>query len=123
MSNKPESGDDLVEDDRFVLTFPCFTIMNTNGKGGVVLPQDDGNIACIILTDEDLLQRFREEHGLHGSPLRFEHYGQLFLFLRTLPPSVTLIAFDPGKAAATVYPVERLKRFLRNKIKEEAGEE
>ena len=103
--------------------FPCFAVMDKACKGGVVLPQEDGQIACVILTEQDLLRDFRVKYKFPGPTIRFEFEFQLFLYLRALPSSVTLVAFDPGKARVAVYPLGRLRRFLWEKIKEEYGDE
>jgi hypothetical protein len=117
-----EKGDLQPDGERFLIMFPCFAVMDRDCKGGVVLPQQDGQTACVILTDEDLLRSFRQEYGFAGPTVRFEFEFQLFLYLRALPPSVTQVAFDPGKASVAIYPLDRLKAFLWEKVKEEYGD-
>ena len=120
MSDSIEPED--IGSDRYLIMFPCFAIMNEEGNGGVVLPQEDGQIACVILTDEDLMTSFRAKYGFEGQPIEFRDCLDLFKFLRALPPSVTQVAFDPGKASVAIYPLDRLKRFLWEEVKKEAGE-
>jgi hypothetical protein len=122
MSDKPEA-EGALGSDQFLIMFPCFTVMNRECTSGVLVPQEDRQIACVILTDEDLLRRFRVQHRFGGPTIRFEFEFQLFLYLRSLPPSVTSVAFDPGKTSAVTYPLVRLKRFLWEKVKEEYGED
>jgi hypothetical protein len=89
----------------FLLRFPCFTIQNTAGTGPVVQTFDRGDVAMVLLDDEDLVTRFREEHGLGGDTIQFNDKGHLAAYLSTLPPVITAVAFDPGSRAAFLLPV------------------
>jgi hypothetical protein len=119
MSDQAEKGDG----GQFLIMFPCFAIMDKACNGGVILHQPDGQIACVILADEDLLRSFRVKHHKIGPTIRFEYEIQLFLYLRALPSSVTQVAFDPGNASVIVYSLDRLKAFLWQKVKEEYGDD
>jgi hypothetical protein len=121
VSDQP-AQEEAGEGDGFLIMFPCFAIMNKKCTGGVVLPQPDGQIAIVILTDEALLKAYRVEHKLIGPTVRFEFAFQLWLYLCSLPPSITLVAFDPGKASFVAYPIAKLKAFLWQRIEEAGGE-
>jgi hypothetical protein len=120
MSENSEAGD--IGSYRFLIMFPCFAIENKEGTGGVVLPQEDGQIACVILTDEDLVESFREQYGFQGRAITFRHVLDLFKYLRALPPEVTQVAFDPGKKSALIYPLNKLKKFLWEEAQRQAEE-
>ena len=69
-----------------------------------------------------MLRSFRVKNKLAGPTIRFEYEFQLYLYLRALPRSITQVAFDPGNTSVTVYPLDRLKAFLWEKVKEEYGD-
>jgi hypothetical protein len=100
---------------QFMPTFPCFSILADDCRGPAIAETGGGNTGLIVLTDEDLLRRFREEHGAAGPTIRFEFAGQLALYLDALPGDVKHVAFDPGKRT-TIVPAAELHRKLLERL-------
>jgi len=88
----------------FMPILPCFSILADDCRGPVIAETRAGNKGLVVLTDEDLLRRFREEHGVIGPTIRFEFVGQLAEYLDALPADVTHVAFDPGKRRTIRMP-------------------
>ena len=101
---------------QFMPTFPCFSVFTDECRGPCLVRTSSGNNALLVLTDEDLLRRFREQEGATGPTIRFEMAGQLVLYLDALPQDVTHIAFDPSVSgkAVTVLATELYQRLLRS---------
>jgi hypothetical protein len=96
--------------------FPCFSVFTDECRGPYLVKTESGNNALLVLTDEDLLGRFRKQEGVTGPTIRFEMAGQLVLYLDALPQDVTHIAFDPsvrGKAV-TVLATELYQKLLQS---------
>ncbi len=89
----------MEEPAKFMLMFPCFAIMTPSGKGAVVQHLEGGRTGLVLLSDEDLLLRYRREHGLSGPTIRFDHAAQVALYLEGLPPEITHVILDPGDAS------------------------
>lgn len=98
---------------QFVLMFPCFAIMSENGRGAVIQELSDGRIALVLLSDEDLLRRYRVEHQFVGPTIRFEFTPQLVLYLDTLPPEVTHVIVDPARTGFTASIADFVQKFSR----------
>lgn len=86
----------------YLLVFPCFAIMSSDCRGGVILELTDGTAAAVLLSDEDLLDRYRIEHKLVGPTVRFDHAGQLALYLNMTPQRLSCVAIDPSPAEPTI---------------------
>jgi hypothetical protein len=65
----------------------------------------------MVLTDDDLVSRYRREHDANGPTVRFESAGQMVLYLSALPANVAHVAFDPA-GRATVVSVAELHKKL-----------
>ena len=62
----------------------------------IVFPLGSGDYAVAILSDEDALERHRQDIGLPDrEAARFDAPGDLLAALDTLPPQVTAVVFDP----------------------------
>jgi hypothetical protein len=98
---------------QFVPTFPCFGLFAEDCRGPYLVKSASG-IALLLLTDDDLLDRFRNENGAVGPVIRIDSAPQLILFLDSLPQNVTHVAFDPNVAgkATTVVAGELYKKLL-----------
>jgi hypothetical protein len=82
------------------LKFPCFAVANENGRRRVVL-----------VTGEDLLDRYREQHDLKDEAVRFNNPSQLVRYLEMRSPPMKFVVCDPidGGDVAT-HEVETLLR-------------
>ena len=97
----------------FVLVFPCYAIESESCSGPFVRRFDDGRIAIILLTDDDLLERYRRQHGLHGATIQFDDEPQLVLYLDDMPTNITHIIIDPGeKSIFTASIADFFRKFL-----------
>ena len=82
-------------DFQYMIMFPCYTLASQSGQGVVIQPMDDGHIAIVLLTDEDLLQRYREANNLQGATITFNNAFELLAFCDDLPQNVTHVTIDP----------------------------
>lgn len=98
----------------FAPTYPCFGLFDDDCRGPYLVSTGSGSSALLILTDDDLLERFRKQTGSVGPAIRFDNAAQLVLFLDSLPNTVTYIAFDPSVSAKaiTVAATELYKKLL-----------
>jgi hypothetical protein len=90
--------DDIFEVDprALVVTFPCFILTSGVPPGFFCHEIDDGGKAVAILTDDDLLDRYRREMGLDDRPaLQFDSAAELLSRLRKLPEAITHVVVDP----------------------------
>ena len=62
---------------QFMPTFPCFSVFTEDCEGPYLVTAKGGAKALLVLTDEDLLQRLREQGEATGPTIRFEMAGQL----------------------------------------------
>ena len=56
----------------FIPTFPCFCVFADDCKGPYLVETGGGNRALLVLTDDDLLRRFRETGEVAGPTIRFD---------------------------------------------------
>jgi len=101
---------------QFMPMFPCFSVFTDECRGPYLVKTESGSKALLVLTDEDLLRRFREQERVVGPTIRFDMAAQLVLYLDALPQDVTHVAFDPnaGGKAVTVLAAELYQRLLRS---------
>ena len=104
---------------KFMPTFPCFSIFDDEGRGPVIVETTDGAKALVVLTDEDLLKRYRLEHEETGPAIRYEFATQMGLFVDSLVVAgvVTEVAFDPGMGKATTVAAAELTKWLLEALK------
>jgi hypothetical protein len=79
-----------------------------------VHPFEDGRVALVLLTDDDLLQRYRREHGFVGPTIRFENAPQLTLYLNSIPQNITHITIDPSTESTFTASIADLTQKLRS---------
>ena len=81
---------------RFHVHFPCHALLTEDGERFVTEPADDGTAALVLLTDDDLLRRYRDARGLIGLPVLVPDADALSRLIRALPADdVTHVTFDP----------------------------
>jgi hypothetical protein len=103
----------LTDCDGFLVTFPCYCVEALNGKGGAFERVQKGLYSLVVLTDEDLLERYLENRGLVGHPvLTIESAGELVELLDRLPHPVGLVTFDPGPGVNRYWPVADARESL-----------
>src|SRR5688500_1926492 len=79
---------------QFCLHFPCYALRCPGGKGFADEAASDETRAVVLLTDEDLVERFHRDRGLAKHlPVVVADAGSLARFLRKLPPAVTHVTF------------------------------
>jgi hypothetical protein len=82
---------------RFHVHFPCYALLADDAERFVTEPADDGTAALVLLTDDDLLRRYRDRRGVVGLPVEIPDPGHLGRLLRALPADdVTHVTFDPN---------------------------
>ena len=98
---------------QFCLHFPCYALRQGSGAGFAIEPASDGTAAVVLLTDEDLVERYHRERGLAKHlPVILSGAGSLARFLRQLPPAVTHVTFDPSRRFHRRYPVDVIRDCL-----------
>lgn len=99
--------DDLY--DHYCLAFPCFALVRNLRRGCVAECANDGTLSLVVLTDEDLLRRYRKQKVARTAvPYRFDSPEELRAFLRALPAQITHVTFDPTRRFHRRYPVSAL---------------
>lgn len=98
--------------DGFLLMFPCFAIQNAEGTGAVVQQADDGSIGLVVLSDDDLLAKYRHKHGFAGQTIRFDSAEQLALYLSSASRSITGVAIDPRETLGVITPTTDFVRAV-----------
>ncbi len=79
----------------FLPAYPCFSIF-ADACSGPVLSDTEKGKALLVLTNEALLEKYREEGGINGPTIRFDSARQLVCYLDVLPSNVIYVAFDPN---------------------------
>lgn len=106
-------SDDLkYRDDTFLMPFPCFAVESSNGRGFVYQDYDKGK-AVVLLTDDDLAQRYRAQHKLTGQPIQLNNTVELLAFLEQMPTAIGFVTLDPGDSRPNVLTLEHAKELLR----------
>lgn len=84
-----------------IVTYPCFILTSGTVPGFICHEVAGGGKAVTILTDEDLLDRYRWELGLHDRPaLQFDSPAELLRTLRKFPADITHVVVDPPQRFA-----------------------
>jgi hypothetical protein len=96
---------------QFLMVFPAYAIRDRNDFHYIATPSES-TPAIVILTDDDLLDRYRADHGLIGAGVPFYSAPELALFLDLLPRHVTRIAIDPGTKKMFTGSIEDFLRKI-----------
>jgi hypothetical protein len=92
--------------DGFLVSFPCYCVESMSGEGGAFERVRPGVYALVVLTDDDLLDRYMHERNLVGHPiLQIDSADALVELLDRLPPAVGLVTFDPGRGVNRYWPI------------------
>lgn len=82
---------------RFHIHFPCHALLTDDLSRFVTEPAGDGTNALVLLTDDDLLRRYREAKEVVGTPVEIPDAPALGRLIRQLPADdVTHVTFDPS---------------------------
>lgn len=93
-----------------IVTYPCFILTSGIAPGFICHEITGGGKAVTILTDEDLLDRYRWDLGLHDRPaLQFDSPAELLRVLRKFPSDVTHVVVDPPQTFAQSRLVRSFK--------------
>ena len=105
---------DFPIEDGFLLMWPCFTVLLKDRFGSVVQEVDEGTIAFVLLTDQDLVFRYQTIHGYPDNPVQaFYDAGQLRTFLALVPPQITHVMLDPLPGTSpNMYPIGPFRELL-----------
>ncbi len=100
-------------DGGFTPSFPCFCISSDNEKGGSFESAGPGQLALILLTDDDLLDRYVLEKEYLGNAVQtIDSPAELLTMLDRLPPQVGLVTFDPVGGNNLYWPVAQVRSYL-----------
>lgn len=102
---------------QFYVHFPCYALLSEDGRGFLAEAVGDGTAALILLTDDDMIRRYRESRGTVGVPVRVGDARHLRRVLKAVPAGLTHVTFDPSPRFHRRYPV----RVLRKKLAEMIG--
>jgi hypothetical protein len=98
---------------QFCLHFPCYALRRPDGKRYADESASDGSRAVVLLTDEDLVERYSRDRELAKHlTVVLADVGSLARFLRRLPPDVTHVTFDPSDGFHRRYPVDVIRDCL-----------
>lgn len=90
---------------RFHIHFPCYALLTDDLSRFVTEPAADGTAALVLLTDDDLLRRYRQARGRVGLPVEVADAPALARLLRVLPADdVTHVTFDPAAGFHRRFP-------------------
>lgn len=97
---------------QFHVPFPCYAVLLPDGQGFAAEPALDGTESLILLTDEDLAERYLDREGGKPFPVKLSDPDLLAKLLRRLPPSITHVTFDPNPRFHRRYPLDAIRDSL-----------
>lgn len=107
---------------RIQVPFPCYAVALAAGRGFATEPADDGTAAVVILTDDDLADRYAGRVEAAGPfPVELTGPDRLARLLRRLPPAVTHVTFDPEPRRHRRFPVGVIADSLAPALERKAG--
>ena len=101
---------------QFYVHFPCYALLTEDCSGFLAEGIGDGTVALVLLTDDDLIRRYREARKLDGVPYRVTDARQLRRILKAVPVGLTHVTFDPSPRFQRRYPVKLLRKKLAEMI-------
>ncbi|MFO0851295.1 MAG: hypothetical protein U0871_22475 [Gemmataceae bacterium] len=102
--------DDLYS--QFCVPFPVYAV-DRRGVGLVTEPATDGTTSLVLLTDDDLLDRYLAARpGPRLTAVRVGTAARLARVLDRLPKEVTHITFDPQPKFHRRFPLTALRERL-----------
>ncbi|MGL6096709.1 MAG: hypothetical protein ACRC7O_13045, partial [Fimbriiglobus sp.] len=82
--------------DQHCVAFPCYALLKPNGGGFVAEGAADGSAALVVLTDDDLMRRYRRtRRGRGAAPVTLAAPDDLATLVAGLPRAITHVTFDP----------------------------
>lgn len=103
---------DLLYSD-YCVPFPCYALLGGGGRGYITEVAPDGSKSLVLLTDEDLMQRYQTKRPVGPTiPVALEHPRSLASLVDTLPAEITHVTFDPAPKFHRRYPVSVIRASL-----------
>src|SRR5207253_2696083 len=81
---------------QFYVHFPCHALLSEDGRGFLAETAADGSTALVLLTDDDLIRRYRDARATVGVAVPVADARQLRRVLKAVPAHVTHVTFDPS---------------------------
>lgn len=98
---------------QYCVPFPCYALLRPVGMEFVTESANDGTEAVVVLTDDDLLRRYRNRRATGPTlPVALATPDDLSVFVAGLPAEVTHVTFDPAKKFHRRYPIDVLRTSL-----------
>jgi hypothetical protein len=97
---------------QFYVHFPCYALKSEDQRGYLAEPAPDGTVSLVILTDDDLIRRYRDMRQTVGTVDELADASALRKLLRKMPEAVTHVTFDPAQRFHRRYPVEVIRAGL-----------
>ena len=101
---------------QFYVHFPCYALLSEDGRGFLAETAADGSTALVLLTDDDLIRRYRDARKTVGVAVPVADAKQLRRVLKALPGHVSHVTFDPSPRFHRRYPVGVLRKRLAELI-------
>lgn len=95
----------------FHVHFPCYAVVLADGEGFATETAPDGSEALVLLTDDDLAERYLGDAD-GPFPVTLSGPGLLATLLGRLPPSIGHVTFDPGPWFHRRYPLDAIRAGL-----------
>lgn len=101
---------------QFYVHFPCYALLSEDGRGLLAESVGDGSTALVLLTDDDMIRRYRDARNTVGVPVEVSDARHLRRVLKAMPAGVTHVTFDPSPRFHRRYPVGVLRKRLADLI-------
>lgn len=105
----------------FHVHFPCYAVVLEHGEGFATEPADDGTESLVVLTDDDLVERFLARSEGRPFPVKLDNPDLMAKLLARLPPSITHVTFDPNPRTHRRYPIAAIRASLATPPMKKAG--
>lgn len=97
----------------FHVPFPCHAVLLSGGDGFATEGAEDGTESLVLLTDDDLVERYLiDSPDPRAFPVSITEPPLLAKLLRRLPPSITHVTFDPRPGFHRRYPIGAIRDSL-----------
>lgn len=98
--------------EQYYVSFPCYALFDPEGMPEAA-PADDGTAALIVLTDDDLLDRYLHSVDDADWTVRvLNGPADISRLLDEIPGGITHITFDPDPRFHRRYPLEAVREGL-----------
>lgn len=116
-------NDEILEpkENAIVVTFPCFILQSSNGKG-FVCHEYDSTRAVVLCTDDHILEQYRQDIDLVERPAyQLNTASELLDCLADMPPELTHVLLDPPRFSDAIqdqrgYEINRFRERLASQV-------